>query len=453
MYKTGRNMPAYLSLLLEHSLRALDIGSMLEKRLSFDGRTLTITNREGRILGSHEIDNGKVILIALGKASQSMTKSMMKVMGERVSKAIVVFPEDQNLLLEPKDNITVIPSSHPVPSNKSILAARVIKEALSGLSSSDTAIFLISGGGSSLVEEPIQGISLDELVRTYSLLLSSGANIKEVNTVRKHISSVKGGRLAELAHPAKVIALIASDVPGNDESFIASGPTAPDPTTYQDALEILKFYELEEEVPSAVLNVLRDGAMGKLQETPKPGDHFFSNTWNYIVASPFDLAKAVEERARQLGFNAYVLTTRIEGESRELAKAISSVALDTLKGFTSFQRPAVLILAGEPSVKVRGRGKGGRATELIAWLSREIDGARGISAFAIDTDGKDGSSDAAGAFADWNTWSELVRIFGRKVIQMLNSNDSFSVLDSTGYTIRTGPTGSNLNNLICLIIE
>ncbi|MEM0061631.1 MAG: DUF4147 domain-containing protein, partial [Fervidicoccaceae archaeon] len=153
MYKTGRNMPAYLSLLLEHSLRALDIGSMLEKRLSFDGRTLTITNREGRILGSHEIDNGKVILIALGKASQSMTKSMMKVMGERVNKAIVVFPEDQNLLLEPKDNITVIPSSHPVPSNKSILAARVIKEALSGLSSSDTAIFLISGGGSSLVEE------------------------------------------------------------------------------------------------------------------------------------------------------------------------------------------------------------------------------------------------------------------------------------------------------------
>ncbi|MGB9785137.1 MAG: glycerate kinase type-2 family protein [Fervidicoccaceae archaeon] len=453
LYESGKKLPSKLSALLEHALKSLDIGKIMEQRIDYNGREIIIRDTRGKVVGKHELGRGKIKLIAFGKASQSMALTMLKILEGRFDEGVVIFPRDQPVVLEAKGNISVIPSTHPVPSESSLEAARRVREMLSGLSEEDNVIFLISGGGSSLLEEPIPPVSLDELVKTYKLLLNSGADIREINTVRKHISQVKGGRLAQQAYPAQVISLIASDVPGNDISFVASGPTVPDHTTYQDAYNILEFYELLGEVPESVLSTIKSGMLGKIPETPKEDSPIFSKVRNYLIASPYDLALSVKEKAEALGLNAYLLTTRVEGESSEVAKVFSSIALDVKSGLSSLSKPTAIIVAGETSVKVRGSGKGGRAIELAAWFAREISGTEGISMFAIDTDGKDGSSDAAGAFATGETWEELKKLFGRRIIDMLRNNDSFSLLDSGGYTIRTGPTGSNLNNLICILVE
>lgn len=452
MYKSGAEMPPILSSLLEYALQSLDIGSIMRSRLSLENDRIIVKDRWGKVVGSNLLGSGRTKVVAFGKASQSMMKSLLNILGDRVDEGILIYPKDQKASVE-DERVKLLSSSHPVPDELSLEAARSIRKFLSDLSPRDSVIFLVSGGGSSLVEEPVPPITLEELKQAYTLLLNSGANIREVNTVRKHISTVKGGKLAQLAYPAQVISFIASDVPGNDISFVASGPTAPDPTTYQDALNIIEFYGLSEKMPESVMRVLKRGLNGELPETPKPEDQIFEKVSNYLIASPHDLAMSVKEKAEEMGLNAYLLTTRLEGESSEAAKVLSSIALDLKKGYTSFSRPAVLILAGETSVKVRGRGVGGRALELTAWFAREISESDGISMFAIDTDGKDGSSDAAGAFADEETWNRLKRLFGGELLNLLRNNDAYSLLDAGGYTIKTGPTGSNLNNLICIVVE
>ncbi|MFP3268676.1 MAG: DUF4147 domain-containing protein [Desulfurococcales archaeon] len=453
MFITGKKMPSLLSELLKYSLERLDIGKMMEEKLMFDGISLSVKNFKGEIVGNHSFGKGKVKLISFGKAAQSMATAVIRIMGSIVSESLVVYPKEQNILLKEDPKVKIIPSTHPVPSELSVNASRKIRTALEGLNQEDTVLFLISGGGSSLVEEPMPPITLEELVKTYSLLLNSGADIKEINTVRKHLSLVKGGRLSQYAYPAQIISFYASDVPGNEISFIASGPTVPDQTTYLDAYNVLKFYGLEDKVPESVLKVIKNGISGELPETPKPGNPVFSRAASYLVATPYELALSLKRKSIELGLNSYIITTRIEGESSEAAKVLSSIALDTKSGLTDFKKPALIIVAGETSVRVRGKGIGGRATELVLWFSKEISGNEGISMFAIDTDGKDGSSDAAGAFADGNTWVELKEIFGSEIIRRLKDNDAFSVLDKGGYTIRTGPTGSNLNNLICILVE
>lgn len=453
MFESKKRLPKYLSALLEHALKSLDIGKIMEQRLAHENGKIIVKDVFGNVIGKHELGKGKINVVAFGKASQNMTKALFKILGGNIDRGIVVFPKDQPVSIDFDSRFLLIQSTHPVPNKDSLEASRKVRGFLSELSADDSVIFLISGGGSSLIEEPFPPISLEELIHTYKLLLNSGANIKEINTVRKHISLVKGGRLAQLAYPAQIISLIASDVPGNELSFVASGPTAPDPTTYQDAYRIIEFYELLDKVPKNVLNIIKDGMLGKIPETPKASSSIFSKVKNYLIASPYDLTRSVKLKAEELGFNSYLLTNRIEGESSEVAKALSSIALDIKNGLSSLVKPAAIIIAGETSVKIRGGGKGGRALELVAWFAREISDTDGISMFAIDTDGKDGSSDSAGAFATGETWEELKKIFGGKIIEMLRNNDSYTLLDAGGYTIKTGPTGSNLNNLICILVE
>ncbi|HEW64078.1 glycerate kinase [Fervidicoccus fontis] len=451
--KTGKKMPEKLETILKESVRLADIQYYMKKRVRLEGECLIIKNEKENKEYKITIKNKRVHLISFGKASQKMAEFALNLLGSRIIDGIVVKLKFAEKISEFPQNIKVIEANHPVPDSGSIEAAKSILNLISNASEDDLMLFLISGGGSAMVELPIDPITLEDAEKAFSLLIRSGATIHEINAVRKHISQIKGGKLAKKAYPAEVVSLIASDVPGNYIDVIASGPTAPDTSTYSDAYRILEQYEILDKIPKSVLEVIEKGLRGEIEETPKPLDKVFERAHNFLIAAPSDLAKEVSSYVSKIGYNSYVLTSILQGESGEVAKALSSIAIDTKKGNTSFALPTALILAGETNVKVKGSGKGGRAMELVAYFSREIAGIDGISIFAIDTDGMDGSTTSAGAFADCNTWRKIFKKYGLKAFDELRNNNSYELLDSLGYTIYTGPTGSNLNNLICILID
>jgi len=307
-----------------------------------------------------------------------------------------------------------------------------------------------------MMERPIEGISLDDLSALNKVLLSSGASISEINVIRRHISKVKGGKLLRAAKGARTYGLYASDVPGDFLEDIASGPTAPDPTTFRDALDILNRYKLVNDIPPSVLKVLRDGERGLVEETVKPGSPELELAENLIVATNYDVVSDVAALLEEMGYNTIVLTSAAQGESREVGKFLASIALDVMRKGVPVRPPAAIVLGGETAVTVRGRGLGGRNQELaLSWaLELRRLGIRSDRAtlVALATDGVDGPTDAAGAVVT-PALVDLMYNAGVNPAEELINNDSYRALASVNALIKTGPTGSNLNNVIVVLVD
>jgi hydroxypyruvate reductase len=326
-----------------------------------------------------------------------------------------------------------------VPDERGVAGARRIAEIASGAQKDDLVLCLISGGASALLPFPAEPITLEEKREVTRLLLNSGADIHEINTVRKHISKIKGGQLARLAAPATVESLLLSDVIGDALDVIGSGPTAPDASTFTDAGDILYRYGLMDRVPESVSERMARGALGEIADTPKPGDPLFRRVRNTIVGNNRLALRAAARRARELGFRTLVLASEVEGETREIARMHAAIAKEMVRAGRPVKPPACVITGGETTVTIRGGGLGGRNQEFTLAAALDIAGLPDVLIFSAGTDGTDGPTDAAGAFADGDTLSRKP-----DARRYLDENDSYHYFEALGDLVVTGPTGGNV---------
>ena len=424
------------------ALRAVDPEAAVARHLSLCGDTLRVGAED---LALHEVE--RIWVVAFGKASVAMARAVEKCLGEWISGGLVVAPHGSAERLE---RLEVTEASHPLPGPEGEAAARRVVQLLRDAGERDLVLCLISGGGSALLPLPAEDLTLQDKVSTTDLLLRSGATIVEVNAVRKHLSGLKGGRLARVAYPARVIALVMSDVVGDRLDTIASGPLSPDPTTYADALAVLERYGLLERVPARVREHLRRGAVGELPETPKPGDPVFERVTLHVVASVAHAVEAAREEAERLGYRVAVLTVSLEGEAREVGRVVAAVAREEVQRDRPLPKPACVLLGGETTVTVRGRGRGGRNQELTLAAALGIEGLGAVLVASFASDGRDGPTDAAGALADGST-TQRARALGLDPRRYLEENDSYAFFDALGDLVRTGPTGTNVNDLVLVL--
>ena len=409
-------------------------------------RSLTFKERKVRVKETEFKIKGKVHVLAIGKASCKMARALFDVLPEEmIGKSLVVTKYGYTDGC-PK-GVRVIEAGHPVPDENSLLAGKLGLELAKNVKKEDILLTLISGGGSALFVYPAGDISLNDLKITNELLLRSGATIREINTVRKHISRVKGGRLAR-AVKGTVISLIISDVIGNDVSSIASGITAPDPTTYRDAYEILVKRGIWEKLPESVREHIEMGLKGLVEETPKS----LPNVHNFIIADNEKACEAVVEKARELGFNSAVMATTLEGEAREIALAVGSIVEEIAKKDRPLKRPALMVFGGEWTVTVGdSKGLGGPNQEFALSIARKIAGLN-ATVVAFDTDGTDGPTEVAGGIVDGKTLGKLEDA-GIDVEKTLKEHDSYHALKKVGALLKTGPTGTNVNSMVIAIVE
>jgi hydroxypyruvate reductase len=384
---------------------------------------------------------GRTIVVGCGKAAASMAKAVEDHWKGEVS-GLVVTRYSHNA---PTRTIEVVEAAHPVPDLAGREAAERILKMVQGLSADDLVLFLVSGGGSALLALPAPGLTLTDKQAINKALLKSGANIAEMNCVRKHLSAVKGGRLAAACAPAKVVTLAISDIPGDDPAVIASGPTVADPTTFADALAILAKYRISE--PLAVVNHLRAAR----EETPKPGDPRLARTELHMVATPQMSLEAAAEVARKASVTPVILGDAIEGESREVALVHAGIARQVKRHGQPAKAPCVLLSGGETTVTVRGHGRGGRNAEFLLALAVALNAESGISALAGDTDGVDGTEDNAGAVLMPDS---LARAAARSLDAkaMLADNDGYSLFSGLGDLVITGPTLTNVNDFRAILV-
>ena len=392
---------------------------------------------------------GRTVVVGAGKAAAAMARAVERRWQGPLS-GLVVTPYGHALDCE---RVTVVEAAHPVPDEAGREAARRIVAAVSGLTDADLVLCLISGGGSSLLALPAPGLELADEREVSAALLRSGAPIAAVNCVRKHLSSIKGGRLALAAWPAPVVALLISDVPGDDPSVIASGPTVADPTTFAQALEICAHHGVA--LPGRVAAHLRAGAAGgpgAPAETPKPGDPRLARTSAVVLAGASGAVTAAAGAARDHGLRAIVLGDSIEGEAREVGLRHAEHAIHLQEWSGPDEPPAVLLSGGETTVTVLGPGRGGRNTEYLLGLALGLEGRPGIYALAADTDGIDGAGDNAGAFVTPDTL-ERARAAGLDPVAALAASDAYSVFAGLGNLLVTGPTRTNVNDLRAILVS
>ncbi len=405
-----------------------------------------ILEKNRLIVGKESIDLSvfdRISVIGAGKASAAMARAMEEILGGRLSSGLVITKYSHAL---PLDKARVIEAGHPVPDEAGFHGARQIVQILEKTDGKDLVFFLISGGGSALLPYPYDGLTLKDKQDVTRVLLEVGASIHEINALRKHLSRVKGGRLAKFAYPAALISLVLSDVIGDDLDSIASGPTVPDHSTFDDCLSILDKYRIVERIPSAAREIFKKGARGEIEETPKPGDPVFERTQNLIIGSSIQAVKASEKKAAELGYNTLILSTFIEGETRDVARVHAAVAREILSSGNPLNRPACVLSGGETTVTVRGKGKGGRNQEFVLAAAVEIAGLGNIVVLSAGTDGTDGPTDAAGAIADGSTISRARKV-GLNSAHYLRDNDSYNFFAALNDLIITGPTRTNVMDL------
>lgn len=386
--------------------------------------------------------HGRVVVVGAGKASAAMAAAVEARWPQQAMTGLVVTRYGHGA---PCERIEIVEAGHPVPDAAGAAAAQRIRELVSGLTEDDLVLCLISGGGSALLSAPAPGITLEEKRAINKALLNSGATIAEMNCVRKHLSSLKGGRLALACAPARVFTLVLSDVPGDDPSVVASGPTLPDHSTLQQALGVIDRYAVA--VPAHVRSFLQQPE----NETPKPGDPRLAQCEVRVIATAQEALQAAARKVHALGLPAHVLSDDMEGEAREVAKVHAAIARHVARRGEPFQRPCVLLSGGETTVTVRGRGRGGRNAEFLLSLAIELKGAPGLWALAVDTDGIDGSEDNAGAWFGPDTWARA-EAQGLKPAAMLENNDGYGFFEALGQLLVTGPTRTNVNDLRAILI-
>jgi len=389
-----------------------------------------------------------IYVVGAGKASAQMAAAVEDLLGERIAAGVVVVKYGHAL---PLARVEVVEAGHPLPDEAGVTGTKRIIQLLSRATEQDLIIFLISGGGSALLPSPAGAITLEEKKQTTQLLLDCGATIHETNAVRKHISRVKGGGLARLAHPATLVSLILSDVVGDALDAIASGPTAPDSSSFADGLRVIERYELQEKIPQSVKAFLAAGAKGEVEETPKAGDPIFHNVRNIIVGNNRTALAAARLEAESLGYNTLLLSSCIEGEAKVVAALHAAVAKEIVSTGNAVRRPACLLSGGETTVTIRGTGLGGRNQEFALAAAAGIDGAEGVVVLSGGTDGTDGPTDAAGAIVDGATL-QRGRAQGLDAADFLRRNDSHTFLRATGDLLVTGPTFTNVMDLHVVLV-
>jgi glycerate 2-kinase len=397
---------------------------------------------------------GRTIVLGAGKAGGSMAQAVEALWPADAPLEGLVVTRYHHIPPRPaglKKRLELVEASHPVPDAAGLAAAQRIMEMTRGLTKDDLVLCLISGGGSALLTLPAEGLTLEDKQRINRDLLNSGANIGEMNCVRKHLSRIKGGRLAAACAPAKVVTLTISDVPGDDPSVIASGPTVPDATSCADAVAILQRYGIA--VPGGIMSLLEQGAL----ETPKPGDAAFNGHEVHMIATPQQSLEAAAAAARAAGIEAHILSDEMEGESREVGKVHAALARAVARGTGAWKKPCVILSGGETTVTVKKqpegtpRGRGGRAGEFCLGLAQALQGQPGVWALAADTDGIDGVEDNAGAFVAPDTLARAAAQ-GMKAGAFLDRNDAYGWFGALGDLVVTGPTHTNVNDFRALLI-
>lgn len=385
----------------------------------------------------------RIFVVGAGKASANMAVAVEGVLKDRITAGLVNTKYGHRA---PLHRIRLNECGHPVPDEAGVRGALAMADIVAGSTVDDLVICLLSGGASALLPLPAEGITLQDKRTTTSLLLDCGANIHEINAVRKHISAIKGGQLARLAYPAAVLSLILSDVVGDDLDVIGSGLTAPDRTTFQDALDILHRYGVMEKVPRSVLAHLQQAQ----RETPRPGDPVFERVQNLIVGSNRQALEAAAQEAKRLGYRPLILSSFIEGETADVARVHAAIAREIVAYGRPVKLPACVLSGGETTVTIRGDGKGGRNQHFALAGALDLDGLPEVGLLSAGTDGSDGPTDAAGAYVDGST-IERARRIGLDGREYLDRNDSYSFFAQTGDLVKTGPTGTNVMDVRVLL--
>ncbi|WP_119819243.1 glycerate kinase type-2 family protein [Halalkaliarchaeum desulfuricum] len=455
---------------LEAGIRAAHPGSVTGSAVSRSGSQLQV--------GPSAVDDtietidlsgyDRILVVGGGKAAVAVAAQLEEILGHRLSGGVIVTDRDHRGKTEGSEGtfdspggtsedteldghdlqrVEVRYGSHPVPDEAGVAGARELLDLVTAADENTLVLGVITGGGSALLPAPAEGVTLSDLRETTNALLAAGATIHEINAVRKHLSAVKGGRLAEAATPARVVGLVVSDVVGNDLDVIASGPFVPDPTTYADASDVLDRYDLA--VPESVRGRLERGAAGEISETPKPGESAFDRVTTHVLADGYTAADAARNRAEVEGYETILLSSRIRGESREAAKTFVAIGEEIAATGDPVSPPAVVVSGGETTVTITGDGRGGPNQEFALAAAGELadGGPKSIVVAAADTDGFDGPTDAAGGIVDPNAISRAA------VMKALADNDAYDALNERDLLLKTGKTGTNVNDLRVLVVD
>lgn len=428
---------------LETALKKIDPKQILQTKLQMESSTLKVDKFSFNLKKFKNI-----YVIGGGKASGAMAEAVEKILNTRIKEGIVNVPLGSQYKTK---IIELHGSKHPIPDETGVEGTRRILEIAEKAKKDDLIICLISGGGSSLMPLPRNGISIGDKKEITDALLKSGATINEINTVRKHISDFKGGWLAKKAYPATVLNLILSDVVGDPLDFIASGPTVPDSTTFSDSINVLKKYCLWEKAPKTIKKVLSEGEKGAIPETPKADDRVFKKVFNVVVGNNRFASKAVYEHFKSEGLNSLLLTATLEGEARHVGVMLATTASEVVASGNPVPKPAGIVAGGETTVTVTGKGMGGRNQEIALAAAQKLGNTDGIVIASLSTDGIDGPTDAAGALADGKTLAKAAKL-QLKPEKYLEENDSYHFFSKLNDLIFTGPTGTNVNDISVIVV-
>jgi len=428
---------------LESALNAVDPKRILKSKLRLKNNVLQANSY---CFNLKQLSN--VYVIGGGKAGGAMTEAVEQILGKHITDGLVNVPHGD------KHSTKIVKlhgASHPVPDEAGVEGTRLMLNIAEKAGKDDLIICLISGGGSSLMPLPRDGISISDKRELTNLLLKSGATINEINAVRKHISDFKGGWLAKKARPARVLNLILSDVVGDPLDFIASGPTVPDSTTFDDAINVLRKYGLWKSTPNSIRKVLSDGKKRSIPETPKADDEAFKNVCNIVVGNNRYASLATCKYLKTKGLNTLLLTAALEGEARHVGTTLASIACEVTASGNPLAKPAGIVLGGETTVKVTGKGLGGRNQEIALATALKMRNTDGAVVSSVSTDGVDGPTDAAGAVVDGKT---LTRATEMRLVpeKFLAENDSYHLFSKLNDLIFTGPTGTNVNDVSVIIV-
>ncbi|MGD0804131.1 MAG: glycerate kinase [Candidatus Bathyarchaeia archaeon] len=430
--------------MLESALDSVDPKESIYNKVKVEEDKLTIEDK------MYDLDRFKrVYLVGGGKAGGSMAEAIESLLGDRLTGGIV------NILQGTEGKyhlrrVKLVGASHPVPNEAGVRGVAQMLSMVSGLTSRDLVIVIISGGGSALMPSPAEGITLDDMQAITERLLKKGVTINDLNAVRKHLDSFKGGQLAQRCQPANVLSLILSDVVGDPLDTIASGPTAPDSTTWVDAENVLRKYDSWKDAPEPIRRRVEKGVMGEIPETPKSNDQAFSKIYNVLVANNSYAAEAASKKATELGYNSMILSTMVEGEARQVGSVYAGIAREVASRSRPISAPAAIIIGGETTVDVKGSGNGGRNQEVALGATKRIAGTPCLVA-SLATDGIDGPTDSAGAIVDGATLKRITKL-NLSIDATLRENDAYHLFEKVEDLLITGPTGTNVNDLALILV-
>lgn len=428
--------------IMSEAIAAVDPAACVYRSVKKEGSNLIINDRFYDI-SQYE----KIYVIAFGKAAISMANAMEDILGDSLTDGISI---TKHGFSAPLKKMKTYEAGHPIPDDNSVEAGKMVHDFLENTSDKDLIFFLISGGGSALVTYPRKGVSITDIVKLTDSLMRAGATIDELNTVRKHLCSIKGGGLAKMAYPSESVSLILSDVVGDPLDVIASGPTVPDTSTFGEFSDIVDRYDLT--LSPAVAGLLEDGLEGVMEETPNSANPVFEKTSYYLVGNNSLALLEAEKKASVIGYNTMILSSSIIGESREVARVFASIAKEERLHGGPLPLPACILAGGETTVTMKGKGIGGRCQEMALSFGIEVSGLEGVLLLAAGTDGNDGTTDSAGAFADGDILQigKDMQIDARHELQ---KNNSHSFFKDVGGLVSTGPTGTNVMDIYIILVD